>query len=48
MVGRVLWTEFFNNHDWPFASALAIILLAAVLLPAALIYRLARREELTA
>jgi putrescine transport system permease protein len=46
MVGRVLWTEFFNNHDWPFASALAIVLLAAVLLPAALIYRLARREEL--
>jgi putrescine transport system permease protein len=48
MVGRVLWTEFFNNHDWPFASALAVVLLAAVLLPAALIYRLARREELTA
>jgi putrescine transport system permease protein len=47
MVGRVLWTEFFSNHDWPFASALAIVLLAVVLLPAALIYRVARREELT-
>jgi putrescine transport system permease protein len=48
MVGRVLWTEFFSNHDWPFASALAIVMLIAVLLPAALIYRVVRREELTA
>jgi putrescine transport system permease protein len=48
MVGRVLWTEFFSNHDWPFASALAVVMLIAVLLPAALIYRVARREELTA
>jgi putrescine transport system permease protein len=46
MVGRVLWNEFFSNHDWPFASALAIVMLIAVLLPAALIYRVARREEL--
>ena len=48
MVGKVLWTEFFNNHDWPFASALAIVLLIAVLLPAAIIYRVTRREELAA
>jgi putrescine transport system permease protein len=48
MVGRVLWTEFFSNHDWPFASALAVVMLIAVLLPAALIYRVAGREELTA
>lgn len=48
MVGRVLWTEFFSNHDWPFASALAVVMLIAVLLPAALIYRVARREELVA
>jgi putrescine transport system permease protein len=46
MVGRVLWSEFFSNHDWPFASALAIVLLAAVLLPAALMVRIARRQEL--
>jgi len=35
-LGRVLWTEFFTNHDWPMASALAIFLLAVLLLPAAL------------
>jgi putrescine transport system permease protein len=24
MIGRVLWDEFFGNHDWPVASAVAI------------------------
>jgi putrescine transport system permease protein len=27
MIGRVLWEEFFNNRDWPLASAVAILLL---------------------
>ena len=27
MIGKVLWTEFFNNRDWPVASAVAIALL---------------------
>jgi putrescine transport system permease protein len=45
MVGRVLWTEFFNNHDWPMASALAIALLVVILLPAAIMFRLTRRAE---
>lgn len=45
MVGRVLWTEMFNNNDWPLASALAVALLIAVLLPAALVYRAVRRAE---
>lgn len=48
MVGKVLWTEFFNNHDWPFAASLAVVLLAAVLLPAAVVYRLTRRGEVVA
>ena len=33
MIGKVLWEEFFNNRDWPVASALAV-LLVIVLLPA--------------
>lgn len=45
MLGRVLWTEFFNNHDWPLASALAVSLLVMVLVPAALLYRVLRRAE---
>ncbi|MFV2409017.1 ABC transporter permease subunit, partial [Escherichia coli] len=26
MSGRVLWLEFFNNRDWPVASAVALIM----------------------
>ena len=33
MIGRVLWTEFFSNRDWPLASALALALLAVLLAP---------------
>ena len=28
MIGKTLWAEFFNNRDWPLASAVAVILLA--------------------
>ncbi len=45
MIGRLLWTEFFNNNDWPLASALAIGLLILVLVPAAILVRQARRAE---
>lgn len=33
MIGKVLWTEFFNNRDWPVASAVAIAMLALLVLP---------------
>jgi putrescine transport system permease protein len=33
MIGQTLWTEFFQNRDWPMASAVAIALLAALLAP---------------
>jgi putrescine transport system permease protein len=33
MIGKVLWTEFFRNRDWPVASAIAILLLAILALP---------------
>jgi putrescine transport system permease protein len=36
-VGRALWNEFFENHDWPMASALANALLLGLLLPIALL-----------
>lgn len=45
MIGHLLWTEFFNNHDWPMASALAIALLVLVLIPAMIVYHLRRRVE---
>ena len=33
MVGKILWTEFFNNQDWPLASAIAIALLVLLVSP---------------
>ena len=33
MIGKVLWTEFFNNRDWPVASAVAIAMLALLVIP---------------
>jgi putrescine transport system permease protein len=33
MIGRVLWSEFFSNRDWPVASAVAIAMLVAVVVP---------------
>ncbi|TVQ89559.1 MAG: ABC transporter permease subunit [Chromatiaceae bacterium] len=39
MVGRMLWTEFFSNVDWPLASALAILLLGLLVIPFVLMQR---------
>jgi putrescine transport system permease protein len=36
MIGRVLWDEFFNNRDWPVASAVAIAFLVLLAGPIAL------------
>jgi putrescine transport system permease protein len=33
MIGQTLWTEFFQNRDWPVASAVAIALLFILLAP---------------
>jgi putrescine transport system permease protein len=33
MIGRVLWGEFFNNRDWPVASAVAIAMLILLVGP---------------
>jgi len=33
MIRRVLWQEFFNNRDWPVASAVAITMLVVLIVP---------------
>ena len=45
MVGRMLWTEFFNNKDWPLASALAILLLIVLVVPFVAMQRWQQRIE---
>lgn len=42
MIGKVLWTEFFSNRDWPLASAIAVALLATLVGPILLFQRFAR------
>lgn len=33
MIGRTIWLEFFNNSDWPIASAVAVLLLIVLIGP---------------
>ena len=33
MIWRTLWSEFFQNRDWPVASAVAVLLLLLLVLP---------------
>jgi putrescine transport system permease protein len=44
MIGKVLWTEFFNNRDWPVASAVAIALLLVLVAPIVYFQRVQTRE----
>lgn len=32
-IGRVLWTEFFTNRDWPLASGVAVAMLLLIVIP---------------
>jgi putrescine transport system permease protein len=45
MIGKVLWTEFFNNRDWPVASAVAIVLLLLLVAPIMYFQRVQGRES---
>ena len=45
MVGKVLWTEFFNNRDWPVAAAIAVALLALLVAPVMLFERLREKGQ---
>jgi putrescine transport system permease protein len=33
MIGKVLWNEFFDNRDWPVASAVAVAMLVLLVAP---------------
>ena len=44
MIGRVLSDEFFENRDWPVASAVAILMLLVLVVPIMWFQRLERRE----
>ena len=44
MIGETLWSEFFNNRDWPLSSAVAVILLLVLVIPIMLFQRLQERN----
>jgi putrescine transport system permease protein len=41
MIGKVLWSDFFNNRDWPVAAAVAIAMLSLLVVPVMLFDRFA-------
>ncbi len=45
MIGKVLWEEFFNNRDWPVASAVAVILLMILIIPIVLFQRNEQKQR---
>ena len=45
MIGKVLWQEFFNNRDWPVASALALIMVLILIVPITLFHRFQNKES---
>jgi len=45
MIGKVLWEEFFNNRDWPVASAVAVVLLLILVIPIVLFQRNEQRNR---
>ena len=45
MIGKVLWTEFFNNRDWPLAAALAVMVLSLIVAPLAWLEHIRLKRE---
>jgi putrescine transport system permease protein len=44
MIGKVLWSEFFSNRDWPLASAVAVAMLLFLVVPVVLFQRAQERQ----
>lgn len=44
MIGKLMWTEFFSNKDWPLASSLAAVLLVVLVIPFVLMRYFERKE----
>ena len=46
-IGRVLFDEFFNNRDWPLASAVAVVLLLILIVAIIFLQRAQARDQET-
>lgn len=45
MIGKILWNEFFQNRDWPVASAVAIAMLVLLVIPIVIFQHYQNRES---
>ena len=45
MIGKVLWAEFFDNRDWPVASAVAVAMLVLLVAPIMVIQSMRAKAE---
>ncbi len=45
MIGKVLWEEFFNNRDWPVASAVAVVLALILIIPIVLFQQNQQKQQ---
>ncbi len=43
MIGKVLWNAFFDQNNWPLASAIAVIMVILLILPISLFHRYENR-----
>ncbi|WP_370643224.1 ABC transporter permease subunit [Bordetella sp. LUAb4] len=48
MMGRVMWSEFFNNADWPMAASVTCVMVLLLLVPLALFqYNQVKQADVT-
>jgi putrescine transport system permease protein len=47
VIGKTLWTEFFNNQDWPLSSAVAVGILAVLALPIYLLQKAQAKADVS-
>ncbi len=45
MIGKTLWTEFFNNRDWPLAGAATVLLVILLVVPVVLAERQGQKRH---
>ncbi|MBN3860435.1 ABC transporter permease subunit [Neisseriaceae bacterium PsAf] len=46
MIGKVLWQAFFDQNNWPLASAIAVIMIAILIIPLILHHRSENKRRL--
>ncbi len=45
MIGKTLWSEFFNNRDWPVSSAVAVVLLLVLVVPIVMFQKVQQNQQ---